>query len=220
MTTLSVPDMSCNHCKTTIEAALGRSTGTPVPSPLTWGPVKIEVAGPAPAAVGCSRRSTRRAIPRRSPKGRARRDPAAVAEARRRKRSGRGRRRRPTPGRPPRDPCRGRCRSHGRSSPWRWSGRGSGAWSTIGHNVGQRVDHPAPGGFQLWAAQAPGRPWRKRPARSDSVFMFGVGFRMRVASNGVASSRPSGAGCPGVGKAARGCGWNVDDRNSFFRIAR
>lgn len=46
MTTLSVPDMSCNHCKATVEAALG---GVPqvgdVKVDLTTR--KVEVTGPA-----------------------------------------------------------------------------------------------------------------------------------------------------------------------------
>lgn len=48
MTRLSVPDMSCNHCKATIEAALGSvpETGT-VKVDLTTR--QVEVTGPAPA---------------------------------------------------------------------------------------------------------------------------------------------------------------------------
>ncbi|MDZ4087539.1 MAG: heavy metal-associated domain-containing protein [Tabrizicola sp.] len=47
MTRLSVPDMSCNHCKATIEAALGSvpETGT-VTVDLTTR--QVEVTGPAP----------------------------------------------------------------------------------------------------------------------------------------------------------------------------
>lgn len=46
MTTLSVPDMSCNHCKATVEAALGAlpQVGT-VKVDLTTR--KVEVTGPA-----------------------------------------------------------------------------------------------------------------------------------------------------------------------------
>ena len=49
MTTLSVPDMSCNHCKATVEATLGAvpDAGT-VTVDLTTR--KVEVAGPASAA--------------------------------------------------------------------------------------------------------------------------------------------------------------------------
>jgi len=49
MTTLSVPDMSCNHCKASVEAALGAvpEAGS-VTVDLTTR--KVEVAGPAPAA--------------------------------------------------------------------------------------------------------------------------------------------------------------------------
>lgn len=48
MTTLSVPDMSCNHCKATVEAALAAvpETGA-VTVDLTTR--KVEVTGPAPA---------------------------------------------------------------------------------------------------------------------------------------------------------------------------
>lgn len=50
MTRLSVPDMSCNHCKTTVEAALATvpQSGS-VSVDLTTR--TVEVAGPAPAAV-------------------------------------------------------------------------------------------------------------------------------------------------------------------------
>lgn len=49
MTTLSVPDMSCNHCKTTVEAALGAVPDAgAVTVDLTAR--KVDVAGPAPAA--------------------------------------------------------------------------------------------------------------------------------------------------------------------------
>ena len=49
MTTLSVPDMSCNHCKVTVEAALG---AVPDSGTVTVDLVarKVEIAGPAPAA--------------------------------------------------------------------------------------------------------------------------------------------------------------------------
>ena len=48
MTTLSVPDMSCNHCKASVEAALGTvpEAGS-VTVDLTTR--KVKVAGPAPA---------------------------------------------------------------------------------------------------------------------------------------------------------------------------
>jgi copper chaperone len=49
MTTLSVPDMNCNHCKATVEAALGAvPEAGAVRVDLTSR--KVEVAGPAPAA--------------------------------------------------------------------------------------------------------------------------------------------------------------------------
>ncbi len=49
MTILSVPDMSCNHCKATVEAALGAVPGAgAVTVDLTAR--KVEIAGPAPAA--------------------------------------------------------------------------------------------------------------------------------------------------------------------------
>lgn len=49
MTRLSVPDMSCNHCKMTVEAALATvpQSGS-VNVDLTTR--TVEVAGPAPAA--------------------------------------------------------------------------------------------------------------------------------------------------------------------------
>ncbi|MES2543218.1 MAG: heavy-metal-associated domain-containing protein [Pseudomonadota bacterium] len=49
MTTLSVPDMSCNHCKATVEAALGSvaDTGSVTVDLSTR---KVEVTGPALAA--------------------------------------------------------------------------------------------------------------------------------------------------------------------------
>jgi copper chaperone len=48
MTTLSVPDMSCNHCKTTVEAALATVAETgAVKVDLTTR--QVEVTGPAPA---------------------------------------------------------------------------------------------------------------------------------------------------------------------------
>jgi len=48
MTTLSVPDMSCNHCKMTIEAALAAvpQTGTVTVDLATR---KVSVSGTAPA---------------------------------------------------------------------------------------------------------------------------------------------------------------------------
>ena len=49
MTTLSVPDMSCNHCKATVESALGAvPEAGAVTVDLTTR--KVQVAGPAPAA--------------------------------------------------------------------------------------------------------------------------------------------------------------------------
>lgn len=49
MTTLSVPDMSCSHCKATVEAALAAVPDTgPVTVDLTTR--QVDVAGPAPAA--------------------------------------------------------------------------------------------------------------------------------------------------------------------------
>jgi copper chaperone len=49
MTTLSVPEMSCGHCKATVESALGAvpQVGT-VTVDLTAH--KVEVSGPAPTA--------------------------------------------------------------------------------------------------------------------------------------------------------------------------
>ncbi|MBL9075765.1 heavy metal-associated domain-containing protein [Tabrizicola sp.] len=49
MTTLSVPDMNCNHCKATVEAALG---AVPEAGAVTVDLTsrKVEVTGPAPAA--------------------------------------------------------------------------------------------------------------------------------------------------------------------------
>lgn len=48
MTILSVPDMSCNHCKSTVEAALGTIADIgAVNVDLTTR--RIEVTGPAPA---------------------------------------------------------------------------------------------------------------------------------------------------------------------------
>lgn len=50
MTTLSVPDMSCNHCKATVEAALGAVPDAgAVTVDLTSR--KVQVAGTAPAAI-------------------------------------------------------------------------------------------------------------------------------------------------------------------------
>ena len=49
MTTLSIPDMSCNHCRAAVEAALGTvpESGT-VKVDLTTRQVKV--TGPAPVA--------------------------------------------------------------------------------------------------------------------------------------------------------------------------
>jgi copper chaperone len=50
MTTLSVPDMSCNHCKASVEAALGAVPDAgAVTVDLTTRKVRVE--GNAPAAV-------------------------------------------------------------------------------------------------------------------------------------------------------------------------
>jgi copper chaperone len=50
MTLLSVPDMSCGHCKASVEAALGTISGmSPVSVDLATR--QISVAGPAAAAV-------------------------------------------------------------------------------------------------------------------------------------------------------------------------
>ena len=49
MTTLSVPDMTCGHCKATVESALGAlPQAGEVKVDLTTR--KVEVTGPAPAA--------------------------------------------------------------------------------------------------------------------------------------------------------------------------
>jgi copper chaperone len=49
MTTLSVPDMTCGHCKATVESALGDvPQAGEVRVDLTTR--KVEVTGPAPAA--------------------------------------------------------------------------------------------------------------------------------------------------------------------------
>ena len=49
MTTLSVPDMSCNHCKATVETALAAvpQSGTVT---VDLAARKVQVAGPAPAS--------------------------------------------------------------------------------------------------------------------------------------------------------------------------
>lgn len=49
MTTLSVPEMTCNHCKATVETALGSvpQAGTVKVDLSTR---QVEVTGPAPAA--------------------------------------------------------------------------------------------------------------------------------------------------------------------------
>jgi copper chaperone len=49
MTTLSVPDMSCNHCKATIEAALAAVPQTGAVS-VNLETRQVQVAGPAPTA--------------------------------------------------------------------------------------------------------------------------------------------------------------------------
>lgn len=48
MTTLSVPDMNCNHCKMTVEAELGAlpEAGSVV---VDLGTRQVKVSGPAPA---------------------------------------------------------------------------------------------------------------------------------------------------------------------------
>lgn len=50
MTRLSVPEMNCNHCKMTVEAALGAlpEAGT---VKVDLAARQVEVTGPAPAAV-------------------------------------------------------------------------------------------------------------------------------------------------------------------------
>jgi copper chaperone len=49
MTTLSIPEMTCNHCKATVETALGSvPQAGAVKVDLTTR--KVEVSGPAPAA--------------------------------------------------------------------------------------------------------------------------------------------------------------------------
>ena len=49
MTTLSVPDMTCSHCKATVETALGSvPQAGAVTVDLTTR--KVEVTGPAPAS--------------------------------------------------------------------------------------------------------------------------------------------------------------------------
>ena len=49
MTTLSVPDMSCGHCKATVESAIGAvpHVGTVT---VDLASRKVEVTGPAPAS--------------------------------------------------------------------------------------------------------------------------------------------------------------------------
>ncbi len=49
MTTLSVPDMSCSHCKATVEAALGAVPQAGAVK-VDLSTRKVEVTGPAPAA--------------------------------------------------------------------------------------------------------------------------------------------------------------------------
>lgn len=49
MTTLSVPDMSCGHCRATVEAALGALPQVDEVK-VDLGSRRIEVTGPAPAA--------------------------------------------------------------------------------------------------------------------------------------------------------------------------
>ena len=48
MTTLSVPDMSCSHCKASVEAALGAVPKAGAVK-VDLGTRKVEVTGPAPA---------------------------------------------------------------------------------------------------------------------------------------------------------------------------
>ena len=48
MTTLSVPDMSCGHCKATVESALGAVPQTGDVR-VDLAARKVEVTGPAPA---------------------------------------------------------------------------------------------------------------------------------------------------------------------------
>jgi copper chaperone len=52
MTTLSVPDMSCNHCKMTVEAALGAVPGAAsVKVDLSTRQVVVSGAAPADALI-------------------------------------------------------------------------------------------------------------------------------------------------------------------------
>lgn len=49
MTTLSVPDMSCSHCKASVEAAIGAVPQAGAVK-VDLSTRKVEVTGPAPAA--------------------------------------------------------------------------------------------------------------------------------------------------------------------------
>lgn len=48
MTRLSVPDMTCGHCKASVEAALSHIPGA-APVTVNLGAKEVEVAGPASA---------------------------------------------------------------------------------------------------------------------------------------------------------------------------
>lgn len=50
MTRLSVPDMTCGHCKASVEAALSQIPGA-APITVNLGAKEVEVAGPAAADV-------------------------------------------------------------------------------------------------------------------------------------------------------------------------
>lgn len=49
MTTLSVPDMTCSHCKATVESALGTLSGVEEVT-VDLSTRKVRIAGPAPAS--------------------------------------------------------------------------------------------------------------------------------------------------------------------------
>ena len=50
MTRLSVPDMTCGHCKASVEAALSQIPGA-APITVNLGAKEVDAAGPAPADV-------------------------------------------------------------------------------------------------------------------------------------------------------------------------
>ena len=49
MTRLSVPDMTCGHCKASVETALSQIPGA-APVTVNLGAKEVEVGGPAPTA--------------------------------------------------------------------------------------------------------------------------------------------------------------------------